>query len=481
MANQNFATGGYLTLISDATQTALIDGAGAGTISGNITMQRYLATGFGYKYFSSPFQSATVNEFADDIDLAASFPSFYKYDESRVSSGWVSYTVSDSILHPMHGYTANFGSGVSATTIDITGVVNDGALSRIMYNNNRTYTKGFNLVGNPYPSPIDWDAASGWTKTNIDNAVYFFKAGGADEYSGAYGTYINGVSSDETASNVIPSLQGFFVHVSDGSYPVTGTLGMDNNVRIVDYTSIFLKQNKNTSIPLLRISAGFTNNANSDPLVIYFDDLAQTTFERDKDALKLMNTDTNIPNLYAVSDDSRKLSINSIPLGEEQQINIPIGLKIEKDGNIQFKIKDILNIESGYEVYLHDNLLGSTTKLEIDDTYDIYLETGEYINRFTLILSNISTGIIDLESNNKLLNAYVNYNKLIVDIKKLPARNGLLIISNIYGQVLIQQEIEEFDHLEFSLPVNTGIYLVSVISKNIRETKKVVYLSKRFN
>ena len=62
-----FNTGGYLTLISTATQTALIDGSGAGNVLGNVTMQRYLASGFGYKYFSSPFQAATVNEFSNDL------------------------------------------------------------------------------------------------------------------------------------------------------------------------------------------------------------------------------------------------------------------------------------------------------------------------------------------------------------------------------------------------------------------------------
>ena len=53
-----------------------------------------------------------------------------------------------------------------------------------------------NLVGNPYPSAIDWDASSGWTKTNIDNAIYFFKASGTDQYGGTYSSYVNGVSSD---------------------------------------------------------------------------------------------------------------------------------------------------------------------------------------------------------------------------------------------------------------------------------------------
>ena len=91
LCNGPLATNGNLTLLSTAAQTALIDGSGSGQVSGNVIMQRYLPSGFGYKYVSSPFQAATVNEFSNDLDLTASFPTFYKYDENRNSAGWVSY------------------------------------------------------------------------------------------------------------------------------------------------------------------------------------------------------------------------------------------------------------------------------------------------------------------------------------------------------------------------------------------------------
>jgi hypothetical protein len=64
-------------------------------------MQRYLPSTFGYRYFSSPFVASAVSEFADDMDLASSFPMFYRYDESRTSSGWVPYTTGTSLLNPM--------------------------------------------------------------------------------------------------------------------------------------------------------------------------------------------------------------------------------------------------------------------------------------------------------------------------------------------------------------------------------------------
>jgi len=47
LCNGLLETNGKMTLRSWGDGTALIDGAGTGTISGNVTMQRYLPTGFG--------------------------------------------------------------------------------------------------------------------------------------------------------------------------------------------------------------------------------------------------------------------------------------------------------------------------------------------------------------------------------------------------------------------------------------------------
>ena len=79
LCNGPLNTNGNLTLLSTAAQTALIDGSGSRQISGNVIMQRYLPSGFGYKYVSSPFQASTVNAFSSYLNLAATFPTFYQY------------------------------------------------------------------------------------------------------------------------------------------------------------------------------------------------------------------------------------------------------------------------------------------------------------------------------------------------------------------------------------------------------------------
>ena len=474
VTNGDLASGGNLVLLSTAAQTALVDGSGSGNITGNVTMQRYLPSGFGYKYFSSPFQASTVSEFGDDMDLGAAFPAFYRYDESRTAAGWVRYDTAARILNPMHGYAVNFGSDPAADTVDVTGVVSNGSLSRTLYNNNNTYTKGFNLVGNPYPSPINWNAASGWTKTNIDNALYYFKASATDQYGGTYSTYIAGVSSDGLATNIIPSMQGVFVHVSDGSYPVTGTLAMNNSVRVTDLTHSFIKSEGSNPGPLLRLAASFADDPSSkDPVVVYFDEKALNSFDGQLDALKLMNTDMKVPNLYAVSSDGRKLSISALPFSSDSLIVVPLGLKINKTGSVIFSIRDIEGVFSEMGISLSDKVTGIDQDLFPYKEYSIYLVAGEYQNRFFLNLLNTSTGISEIINDTDLFRIY-SYNGILkAEINGPPGENGILRLFNLTGQLIFIKNIYAPGYYEFYPVINEGIYIASYISGTKRSTKKI--------
>ena len=466
-------TGGNLTLLSTASQTALIDGNSTGSISGSITMQRYLPSGFGYHYFSSPFQAATVNEFGDDMDLSAAFPTFYEYDESRTSSGWVDYTTSTNTLNPMEGYAVNFGDQSDPKTVDVTGTINDGSMQVTLFNNNNTYTLGFNLVGNPYPSPVDWDASSGWTKTNIDDALYFFEAGTTNQYLGTYSSYINGVSSDGVADNIISSMQGFFVHVSDGSYPVTGTLGFTNSVRTNDLSPAFFKSGTTDSRPLVRINADFSDNLSpSDPLVIYFDDGTTRYFEPDKDALKRMNTDTRVPNFYLYSHDARKLSVSGMPFPSDSIQKVPVGLITEQDGWIGFYASEKEMIPGDLYTYLVDDETGITHNLKNGDSYDVYLETGEYNSRFYLVFS------VEEWTNpfgaNELFSINRNGNRVWLVINLQFGEKGMLRMINTQGQILMTREVFGNEVIYINDQVSSGVYIMSLFSDQDVYSKKLL-------
>ncbi|HYV92702.1 MAG TPA: T9SS type A sorting domain-containing protein [Chitinophagales bacterium] len=469
-SNGSFATGNYLTLLSTASQTALISGNGSGEVLGNVTMQRYLARGFGYKYLSSPFEAATVNELSDDIDLTDSFSVFYRYDENQLVSGWLDYTDTTGLLIPMQGYAANFGADSSAKTIDITGVVNNGTISSAtLYNHDHDFTMGFNLAGNPYPSPVDWDLTAGWTRTNIDDAIYYFNAGDTDQYTGTYSSYVNGISSDSVAVNIIPAMQGFFVHVTDGSFPVAADLTVNNSARSKDLSAAF---HRPRSLPLLRLYAGFHGGTTADPFVFYLDDEATTVFNKNLDALKLMNTNPGVPNLYALSGDAQKLSIRALPYPDDSLTVLPLGLKTQRNGSITFNARDILLMPDDLHIYLLDNEKGIYRDLRQTPDYRLYLEAGKYENRFFVVFS-----LKELNSNsinNDVFDVYLSGGKLIINSNIQTDENSTLVITSMLGSEISSQPFTGNGSYYINPFLNSGMYMVSLFATKGIHSKKII-------
>ncbi|OSZ78345.1 hypothetical protein CAP35_08805 [Chitinophagaceae bacterium IBVUCB1] len=470
-SNGTLNCGGNLTLLSTSTQTALVDGTGTGSVSGNLIMQRYLASRFGYKYFSSPFTSATVNEFSNEITLSASFPPVYKYDENLPSNGWYHYAASTNTMFPLYGYAINFGNTSSALTVDMTGVVSNGTVSTTLYNNNQTYTQGFNLVGNPYPSPIDWNAASGWTKTNIDDAIYYFDASSTDQYTGTYSSYINGVSSNGIANNIIPAMQAFFVHVSNGTFPVTATFAVNNNVRINNFNPTFHKSTGNSQ-PTMRIKAKYaTEEGFADNMVIYFDEYAKLHFDKEFDALKINNTDTRSPNIYTISPDNQSLSINAMPYPHDNTVVIPLGIETAKDGQLIISLQDIQNFPSNLKTYIVDRQTMAYELFSDTKTYTINLKEGVVKNRFAIVFTH--KDIEDTELIQHDIKAYYTAGNLHVMLDLHTGESGTLKLYSISGQLLHQSKIAGYGDHSISAPYSTGVYMLSFEGDKQVMNKKV--------
>ena len=471
--NGNLASAGHLTLVSDATGTALIDGSGAGTVSGNVTMQRYLPSRFGYRYFSSPFTSSLVSEFGDDMDLASSWPMFYRYDESRTSSGWVPYSTGTSPLVPLGGYAVNFGSVTAPHTVDVTGEVNNGSVSVTLYNNNNAYTKGFNLAGNPYPSPVDWNAA-GWTKTGIDNALYFFRTSTTDEYGGTYSSYVNGISSDGVADNIIPSMQGFFVHVSDGTYPVTGVLGATNSVRVNNQSHVFFKSSPSANRFLIRLTAAFTDDvASADPMVVYFDDDAAFAFDRELDALKLFNTDMMVTNLFSVLSDGSKLSVNALPQQTDSVVYVPLGLTSYRDGEVVFALRNLENLPENVRIMFRDAATGANTDLVSSDPYKADLKAGDYANRFALAILKSTTPVEPAPGEDDLFSVYSFGQQMRATVGTVRGGEGTITVYDLGGRSVLTRKISETGRYNIDVSIKPGIYLVSYVTGTLHSTVKL--------
>jgi len=471
----NLASAGFLKLVSSASQTALIDGSGGGLVTGNVIMQRYIPSAYGYKYISSPFSNTTVSQYTSYFSPTVSISKLFSYNENHQYSGsdltgWVDHSTVSNSLNPGEGYALNFGVSGSATTMEITGHVNDNIGSLTLFNHDGTYTKGFNLVGNPYPSPIDWDATVA-LNTDIDDAIHFFEASG-DEYSGAYTSYVNGVPGG-VGLNIIPSMQGFFVHVTDGSFPVTGTLSLPNSIRTNDLNPSF-----KTAIldqrTILQFSLKYDGEQRKgDPFVLYFDPIATTGFDKKADALKMMNTDVMRPNLYAITSDKRQLSISGIPAPSDTISLTSLGIKTLTDGWLTLSATDIAQLPANLNLYLIDSERRIIQDMKLIPSYRLYLLKGVYNNRLQLKITSSNSPLPAFEVNQLFRLVQLGGKSMVVANLNL-GETGRLTVSNILGQKLLEVEVSASQMVDIGSLLRTGVLLVQMKSGLREQTEKTV-------
>ena len=275
-------------------------------------------------------------------------------------------------------------------------------------------------------------------------------------------------------------MQGFFIHVSNGSYPVNATLGVTNSVRTNDLNPLF-KDAVFETRPILRFAAHLeTKNAIDDAAVIYFDDSSNRNFESDKDALKMTNTDVLVPNIYTISTDNKQLSINGMPQPGDSISKIPLGINTLSDGWINFNAKDIKQLPGKMHLYLVDAELHVTQDLKLNPGYRFYLKKGEYNSRFSLVFS--VSGVVKpvaiadkpaviLE---KMFTIIRSGEQLYVKVNLPLNTSGELFITNMAGQTLLRKDVYEMETVEIKQNVGSGIYVVTMISGKRTQSEKLL-------
>lgn len=475
-----FQTGANLTLISNASGTAYIDGSGTGVISGKMTMQRYLSNGFGYKYFSSPFSGTTVADFSPFMEFSHSttqFPHFYEYVEGRQDiegndlTGWKAFTAPTGALVPGKGYALNLSEATTPVTVELTGLPTQGNVNLQLQSTAGTYTKGFHLVGNPYPSPIDWTAVN---RTGVDNAIYFFTAGTANRYTGTYTAFVNGISTDGRSSKIIPSMQGFFVKVSDPS--VTGSLTFTNAARRGSELQQEFYKGKKAQNPLLKLALRFNDEILDDATIIYFTPEGTRAFEHHLDAKKILNTAVEVPSLYSITTATEKLAINAVSASTEELLEIPLGFKAERSGNMTITLSEVKDVFPTPYIYLQDLKSNKVKELFPGTEYAFSAQKGEINDRFILLLSPDKLSVKDLENRNQSFAVYTEGGQIVVSLSpSASGTTGRLILNDLSGRILQVKEIPGDEEIRFNKLLTSGIYMVTLESQGKRETKKIAF------
>ncbi|MBN2662168.1 MAG: discoidin domain-containing protein [Bacteroidales bacterium] len=468
--NQN----GTFIIQSDATGTGSF--INKSTVNYGIettTVQRYISP-LMWHYVSSPITSASVNLFHPN--------NFYFYDETIEDSwnmqnfsgglmGWI-FPASGSNMNIMQGYITY----QNQATVEFTGELNTGEITYNLSYTDNTATHGnsifdgWNLIGNPYPSTLNWYDNNNITKTNIDGAIYFY----IDDGSGAYNNYSYFLPESYTnpypsvvlnrVSGCIPLSQSFFVKANSPGASIT----VNNSARIHNdvpfYKSNFEEPNQ------LRLTA--YNNQYTDETILRFIPEATENYDGQLDAIKLVGYSVNVPYLFSLSDDSINLSINSLPEIDTNSI-LNLGFKTGTAGQFSITMNDFI-LPDSITPYLIDLQNNTETDLTKNNTYDFYSNIGTYRNRFKIIFkhqtnSNNNTNVI----NSNIL-IYSNKMNLFVNFIDIPEPNTTITIFDITGKKIKDINPKNKNNVYELNYLAQGIYNVIIIQNQKIFTKKFI-------
>jgi len=439
MDNQEGNAG--LQIKSDASGTGSFINATADVPA---TVERYL-TGTQWHYLASPIVGAPLSLFNTN--------NFYFYDETEEDSwaganfttannGWITETAPS--LTSILGYAYYYYQ----TTLLFEGNLHTGTYTSPALSWTDTPVadsyEGWHLLGNPYPSAIDFSAAN-ITATNInlsdvEPSVYFYDDI-AHNYKG-YNTSSGGING---GTQYIPAMQGFFVHATVNN----AIFEVENGARVHNTTDFYKTEKLNENFITLQTTA----NGYLDETRIIENTDANFSFDSNYDLYKMFSRDENVPQIWQITE-GVEFALNAIPYLSDEQI-IPIGFKGDNSDVYQINLSE--NSFSN-NVYLIDNLLNRSQNLSENPIYTFTHSGGVDLSRFELHFIQ-STNLTNNVENHILV--YPNPTTGIVNINLtgLKDLSGLsLQITDVSGKIIEQSNNTKIDLSNQP----SGIYFIKI-------------------
>jgi hypothetical protein len=434
------------------------------------TVQRYISGPTeGWHFLSSPVSSQSFsgswlplgtygNGTGYDLYLwdEPSFSFKYKLDTSSI--GWNS-------VHPGSNFSVGRGYlySVQATnpTKEFIGNLNNGPVNYPI-----TFTetldpklialKGFNLVGNPYPSSIDWQATSGWDRSKLE-----VSSGGSDMWvwnptANNYGVFnsASGVGTNSINRYLAP-MQGYFVKAA-----ATGNLAFDNRVRSHTGAGNWFK---NTGIknPVIRIAVESEDGNGADEALLQFG-----YADSNQGTSKLFSHVSKAPSLYLSLEDE-KYSVRYLTNTAENNA-VPMEFKAGKEGvykllfNYDSKELDFIQLE--------DRLLKTSTLIKPLSSYLFKSSKEESVSRFVL-------HFVAAENTTKnVLNGsvYMDGSQIAVDLKGINGQTEIKLFDTA-GKLILQKYLEGNGLTKLDLNLATQILLVRLTNTKGTSSTKVLF------
>jgi len=463
-ALQSHATNGTATFVDKNVTGGL-------SVAGTTNVQQYLTSGRNW-YVSSPVASETSNVFS----ATETNPMYYYYEPDATSgvtnAAWKQIT-STTALDPAKGFIANMDATVlsnQSNLVTFTGSLNTGTVSTDM-TANATFKKGFNLVGNPYPSYLDVEGLqfnsdlepTYWMRSY--NAGYVF-----DTYNipGGMSTGLSGL----TVSSKIAPMQAFWLCVKSSSSSASVTFTNSMRAHQDDVNNIFRAPGSKTSTQqVLRLQV--SNGTAIDEAVLYTHPSASNDID-EYDSKKMSNGSASVPEIFTLAG-SEQLTINGLN-AFQSGTEMPLGFTTGQSNTFNIKATQVSNFDADMIIILRDNVQNTEQDITNGTPYSFSSDVAITSSRFTIAFrsASVTTNINQSECDNEGLFVYRNMaNQIVINMEKNINKQGYITVCNAIGQKLLKVS-NTGNVTVINKTFASGVYFVTVNIAGKNTTKKVI-------
>ncbi len=253
---------------------------------------------------------------------------------------------------------------------------------------------GYNLVGNPYASSIDWNKFSTTTSTagiygpGVGPTIYIY-----NEVSKHYATY-NGSLGINGGTNIIPSGQGFFVQATGTGGSLTFNEAAKTNAQLTGPTQatgntllLAARVGEHSGPQYLRLELAM-DTMNKEETIITFNNSAKNKFVKNEDSQYLDGGGE--VSLSTMSADSVPLAINAVPYPKLNQTVIKLKVDAAASGVYNLNMTGINNVPRLFDLWLMDAYKKDSLEMKHTPSYMfnvIKSDTNSFgVNRFSLVI-----------------------------------------------------------------------------------------------
>jgi hypothetical protein len=340
----------------------------------------------------------------------------------------------------------------SQTTYNFPGYLNNGNFTA---STPTTATDRFNLVPNPYPSAIDWDAASGWTRSGLLDAIWIW-----NRNANNYASYISQAGING-GSRYIATGQSFFVRSNAGS----ASLAMNNNVRTHSNQVFFSSDDQSHQLRLT-----VSSSTGSDELLLRFVPGTSLNFDPEADVHKLRGGQT-APQMYTSSTDQEELCIQSFEYAGPL-MHIPVSFEMTEAGSLNLHFSGMEGFQGHFAFLLEDNIEGQLVDISATNPVVFSHNPEHPAGRFTLLIHDL-TGIKTSDGKDKPV-TYAHDGYVYIHLPGQVSGPVNIQITDVSGKLIHQSEHTAVKTTRVNPEAPKGVYLVRIAYNETVYSQKVI-------